>query len=198
MTIDELTNVQESILAKELREIYYNAEIEGTNDDKSQFLSSIITLVNESNKTQRDYFQAHPDTSFAFSTVHDLCALFIEKYKTVLSSAERFAYSINDQFGYTVDITSVVCPFLLSQFGVTNEFLSFYIGLGMTITGIIIDGLANKEARRREKLNEKQIITLCTVLKNKLEDAQKANLSSEERAALEKSIVELEKISNSK
>lgn len=198
MNIEELTKEQERQLAIDLQEIYYCAEIQGLNDDKSQFLASVIQIINESKHIHLSDSQRNPEYAYFFSSAHDLCLAFCNRFKATIDSAEKLAFAINDKFGNTIDIASIVCPFVLSQFGVNNDYLSFYIALGMTVAKIVCDNLAKKEEYRRDTSNINRIEDVCSALKEYLEVAKQESIKPEDNAALEKSLAEISRIVDSK
>lgn len=154
----------------------------------------MVQLVDMSIQTQKKQFDAHPEYKYRISLTHDLAVAFIEKYNIILDKAEQFAYTINDQFGRGIDIANVVCPYVLYQFGITDENLSFYIGLGMTIANIICDVLAKKRGEQAGKLNEEQISIICSSLRKLLINAKLMSNNSKECDEFQKSISELDKI----
>lgn len=194
MLIETITEDQETLIANGLRELYYLSEIEELHNDESQFLKNVVQLVNISIQIQKKEFDAHPEYAHRISTTHDLAVAFLEKYNIILDKAEQFAYTINDQFGHSIDIANIVCPYVLYQFGITDENLSFYIGFGMTIANIICDVLAKKEENKREKLNEEQIATICSSLRKLLINGKSMSNNSKECDEIQKSISELDKI----
>lgn len=194
MLIETITTDQEILIANALKEIYYLSEIEELHSDESQFLRDVVQLVYISIQTQKKQYDAHPEYAYRIPATHDLAVAFIEKYNIILDKAEQFAYTINDQFGYGIDIANVVCPYVLYQFGITDENLSFYIGLGMTIANIICDVLAKREENKREKLNKEQMSTICSSLRKLLINAKSMSNNSKECDELQKSISELDKI----
>lgn len=194
MLIETITTDQETLIANALKEIYFLSEIEESYSDESQFLKNVIQLVDISIQMQKKQFDAYPEFAHRIPSTHELAGAFIEKYKTALDKAERFAYTINDRFGHSIDIANVVCPYVLYQFGITDENLSFYIGIGMTIANIICDVLAKKEEKKQEKLSEEQMFAICSSLKRLLINAKLESDNPRECDELQKSISELDKI----
>lgn len=196
MTIDEITKYEEISLANSLKEIYYETVIEEMHEDSLTLLQEIISMVDISIKNQQNLFEKNPEFSYRISSTHDLSRAFLEKYKSAFNKIEKFAYSIDEHFGHIVDIESVVCPYVLYQLGVTDENISFYIGLGMVIANIVCNTLAKNEEKRIEKEEKKQTIFLCISMKHLLEDSKRYIETEESKQQIEQSLDEINKIIN--
>lgn len=193
MDASSILKPEEVLIANTLKNIYYISVVEDRHNDDSILLKDIITFVQESIDKQKNDFDHSSGVSFYLPSTHDLVNAFLEKYHTILSKTEDFAYSINSRFGYITDLASIVAPYFLYQAGITDENISFYIGFGLVIANIICDSLAGKKEEKNAKLNEKNIKTICQELKKQLNIS--TNYAEEDEvSAINKSIEEIDKI----
>lgn len=192
--INNITQENEAILSNSLRSIYSSAVLFETHDDESDFLKSIIELV-EADIEYSKSLRKDPSLSYRISNVHELTTAFIKKYQKVIDNAGKLAYSINEKYGYTIDIASVVGPYILYQFGITDENLSFYLALGMTISNIICDVFAKHEEKNIEKVKHDEEKAICKSIYHLLEGTKKRNqLHKVKDLQIEKSMNEIKKI----
>lgn len=192
--ICNITKENEALLSNSLRSIYSSAVLYGTFEDESDFFKSIIALV-ESDIKYSQSLRKDPSLSYRISNIHELASAFIKKYQKAIDKAGKFAYSINEKYGYTVDIASIVGPYILYQCGVTDENLSFYLTLGMTLSNIICDILAKHEEKNIEEMKNEETKTVCKAMYQLLEKTKKRNqLHRVHDAQIEKSMKELQKI----
>lgn len=192
--IYNITKENETLLSDSLRDIYSSAVLYGTFEDDSDFLKSIIELV-ESDIKHSKPVRRDPHLSYRVADIHELASAFIKKYQDVMNKAGKFAYSINEKYGYTVDIASIVGPYILCQCGVTDENLSFYLALGMTLSNIICDILAKQEEKNIEKMKNEEMKTICNAVYNLLENAKERNqLNKVQDSQIEESFGEIQKI----
>ena len=146
-----------TLLANELKNIYFLSTVTKQHSDNSELLRNINVLVDANIQNQREIFNANPEVSYCISNHNELIEAFLEKYSEVVEKAERFANSINTITGYGIDLVNVLCPFILYNLGITDASTSFYIGLGLVIAKIICDSLANKAKKKEEQLEKIQI-----------------------------------------
>lgn len=126
-----------------------------------------------------------------------MATAFIKKYQKAIDNAGKLAYSINEKYGYTIDIASVVGPYILYQCGITDENLSFYLALGMTLSNIICDILAKHEEKNIEKVKQEETKAICKSIYQLLERTKKRNhLHRVKDLQIEKSMNEIQKILN--
>lgn len=192
--ICNITKEDEAQLSNSLRSIYSSAVLYGTFEDESDFLKSIIELVESDIKygqsLRKDFF-----LSYRISSIHELASAFIKKYQKAIDKAGKFAYSINEKYGYTVDIASIVGPYVLYQCGVTDENLSFYLALGMALSNIICDALAKHEEKSIEEMKIEETKTVCRSIYHLLDKTNKRNqLHRVHDSQIEKSMKEIQKI----
>ena len=192
--ICNITKENEAQLSNSLRSVYSSAVLYGTFEDESDFLKSIIELV-ESDIKYSQSLRKDPSLSYRISNVHELASAFIKKYQNAIDKAGKLAYSINEKYGYTVDIASIVGPYILYQCGVTDENLSFYLALGMILSNIICDILAKHEEENIEKMKNEETKTVCKSIYHLLEKTKKRNqLHRVHDSQIEKSMKEIQKI----
>lgn len=192
--ICNMTLESKAILSNSLRSIYSSVVLYETYDDQSEFLNSIIELV-ESDLNNSQTMSKMAGVSYRISNVDELAAAFIKQYQKVIDKAGEFAYSINEKFGYTMDIASVVGPYILYQCGITDESITFYLALGMVLSNIICDVLAKHKENDIEKKNDDEMKAVCKSLYHLLEQAKKQNqLHGIHDSQIEKSLKEIEKI----
>ena len=192
--ICNITKENEAQLSNSLRSVYSSAVLYGTFEDESDFLKSIIELV-ESDIKYSQSLRKDPSLSYRISNVHELASAFIKKYQNAIDKAGKLAYSINEKYGYTVDIASIVGPYILYQCGVTDENLSFYLALGMILSNIICDILAKHEEENIEKMKNEETKTVCKSIYHLLEKTKKRNqLHGVHDSQIEKSMKEIQKI----
>lgn len=183
MEVIALRQEQEISLANSLKTIYYCAFIEDEFSDDSGLLETIQVLVEDSIRCQKEIFNANPEVSYRISSTKQLAEAFFKKYSEILDNAETIAYSINNKVGYSTDIASIICPYVLCQMGVTSENVSFYIGLGMVIANIICDMLAKKQEDKiatQDKLENEEIKKICQEMKKYLDNSTNTQGSKEE------------------
>lgn len=192
--INNITQENEAVLSNSLRSIYSSVVLYGAHDDESDFLKSIIELV-EADIEYSQSLRKDPSLSYRISNIHELATAFIKKYQKVIDNAGKLAYSINEKYGYTIDIASVVGPYILYQCGITDENLSFYLALGMTMSNIICDVLAKHEEKNIEKLKHEETKVICKSIYQLLEKTKKRNqLHRVKDLQIEKSMNEIQKI----
>lgn len=192
--INNITQENEVILSNSLRNIYFSVVLYEAHDDESDFLKSIIELV-EADIEYSQSLRKDPSLSYRISNVHELATAFIKKYQKVIDSAGKLAYSINEKYGYTIDIASVVGPYILYQFGITDENLSFYLALGMTISNIVCDVLAKHEEKNIEKIKHDEEKAICKSIYYLLDRTKKRNqLHKVKDLQIDKSMNEIKKI----
>lgn len=192
--IDVLSHEQKTAIANVLNNIYYEVVIEETYSDNSRLLGNIIAIVDESNNIKRDYLKGNPEVSFRLSASDILVKLFGEKYNKLLDKVCSFAFHINTRLGYSTDLASVVCPYILYEFGVTNEEVSFYLGLGMVLANIICDSLSQIKTEQMEKTDEtceKEVYKTLIIL---LEEARKNTKSKQSKKQICESLDQISKI----
>ena len=194
--IYNMTQENEVMLSNSLRSIYSAAVLYEEYDDESDFLKSIIELV-EADIEYSQSLRRDPTLSYRISNVHELAAAFIKKYQKVIGVSAKFAYSVNEKYGYTIDVASIVGPYILYQCGITDENLSFYLAIGMTLSNIICDVLAKHEEKNIEKVKNEETKTICKSLYQLLERTSKRNQLHRKRdLQIEKSMKEIQKILN--
>lgn len=194
--INNITQENEVILSNSLRNIYSSVVLYEAHDDESDFLKSIIELV-EADIEYSQSLRKDPSLSYRISNVHELATAFIKKYQKVIDSAGKLAYSINEKYGYTIDIASVVGPYILYQFDITDENLSFYLALGMTISNIVCDVLAKHEEKNIEKIKHNEEKAICKSIYHLLDRTKKRNqLHKVKDLQIDKSMNEIKKILN--
>lgn len=194
--IYNMTQENEAMLSNSLRSIYSSAVLYEEYDDESDFLKSIIELV-EADIEYSQSLKRDPALSYRISNVHELAAAFIKKYQKVIDVSAKFAYSVNEKYGYTTDVASIVGPYILYQCGITDENLSFYLAIGMTLSNIICDVLAKHEEKNIEKVKNEETKTICKSLYQLLEKTSKRNQLHRKRdLQIEKSMKEIQKILN--
>ncbi len=165
-----------------------------TFEDESDFLKSIIELV-ESDIKYNQSLRQDPSLAYRIPNIHELASAFIEKYQKAIDQAGKLAYSINEKYGYTVDIASIVGPYILYQCGVTDDNLSFYLALGMTLSNIICDILAKHEENNIQVMKNEETKTVCKAIFQLLEKTKKRNeLHRVHDPQIEKSIKEIQKV----
>lgn len=192
MDVLSISKTEEVLLANTLKNIYYISVVEDEHDDDTIFLKDIVTLVEKSIEKQNaiDHSSGY---SFYLPSTHDLANAFLEKYHAALSTTEDFAYSINSRFGYITDLASVIAPYFLYQVGITDENISFYIGLGLVIANIICDRLARKKEDKNAELSDKNTKIICQELKKQL-NISKNYAKEDDVIVINKSIEEIDKI----
>lgn len=195
MDISLISKNDEILLANSLKKIYYIAVIEDEHDDDSVLLQDIIALVEGELGHQKKSFEDSSGYSFYLPSTHEIILAFWERYHDVISKAENLAYSINSRFGYFDDLAGIIAPYILYQTGITNENISFYIGLGLVIAKIICDALASKKEEKIEAVDKKNIKLICKGLKEQLV-ISKNYATEEEINNIDKSIEEIDKIIN--
>ena len=194
--IYNMTQENEVMLSNSLRSIYSSAVLYEEYDDESDFLKSIIELV-EADIEYSQSLRRDPTLSYRISNVHELAAAFIKKYQKVIDVSAKFAYSVNEKYGYTIDVASIVGPYILYQCGITDENLSFYLAIGMTLSNIICDVMAKHEEKNIEKVKNEETKTICKSLYQLLERTSKRNQLHRKRdLQIEKSMKEIQKILN--
>lgn len=193
--IYNITRDDETKLANSLRKIYSSVVISESFKDQSEFLQNIIFLVDDDIKYGQSLREGNPALSYRISTTHELATAFIKKYQNVIDKAGKLAYSANEKYGYTIDIASVIAPYILYQFGITDENFSFYIALGMTLSNIICNILAKHEEKNIKQLENEQIATICKATYHLLQKTQKRNqLHNVHDTQIQKSLVETGKL----
>lgn len=185
----KISSEQAIKLANVLNEIYWSTEVEKTYTDSSLLLRDIISLV-KSNINHTELIRLeNPTYAHRIPSAQQLAELFLNKYNKILNQVSEYAYSINRRFGYTIDLVSVVCPYVLYLFGITDENLSFYIALGLAVSNIICDTLAVKKEASIEKEDTDEKIATINAMIILLENAQKYN-----NIQIESSLNELRKL----
>ncbi|MBQ9886100.1 MAG: hypothetical protein IJM37_04470 [Lachnospiraceae bacterium] len=195
MSVEMLSKTQEISIANALKELYYDSIIEGQFHDDSELFYDIESLVEQSMKRQNEAITDAGGISLRFSNTKELANAFLDKYRKCIITTENFAYEINDRFGYTIDLASVIGPYFLYQAGVTDETISFYLALGLAVANVICDSLASKKKARNEIMDEKRINVICTEL-TKLLVLSKANADEKDQKAINKSIEEIGKVTS--
>lgn len=193
MDISLISKNQKTSLENALKEIYYIAVVEEEHDDDSILLQDIIALVEETLECQKKNFENLSGISPFLGSKYDLVKAFLIKYQEIIMKAENFAYSINVRFGYFNDLASIVAPYILYRTGITDENISFYIGLSLVVANIICDSLANKKEEKKDAIEEKNIKIICQELEKQLVIA-KNYAKDEEIEIINKSIEEINKI----
>lgn len=175
-------------LAIQLKTMYYESYIEEDYTDDSEILL-IITEVVEAYIQEQKVTQLSSSDSFILIHTNELVESFLQRINVIVLECEKFAYVVNAKFGHTIDLANVICPYVLYKMGVTDEGISFYLALGMTIANIICDSLANEEQERLDKIEKMEIEEIkrtCIEMKNyistntlnknlpEIENAQKA------------------------
>lgn len=181
-------------LANVLNEIYYEVVIEECYYDDLDLLQGIIACVDKNNQMKKDVFLANPSSAFALDTNAQLVELFVDKYKSVLDKACTVAWKINTKFSYTIDVASVVAPYILYELGVTSDSVAFYMGLGMVLANIVCDSLSNmKEEQINKKIdsNSKEIYKAINVL---LIEAKKNAKGNKAKAQIDESLEQISKL----
>ena len=84
-----------TLLANELKNIYFLSTVTKQHSDNSELLRNINVLVDANIQNQREIFNANPEVSYCISNHNELIEAFLEKYSEVVEKAERFANSIN-------------------------------------------------------------------------------------------------------
>lgn len=192
--ISNMTLENEVMLANSLRDIYSSVVLYKTYSDTSELLNNIIELV-ESDSNNNHTMSKMTPFSYRISNVDDLAAAFIKKYQKSIDKAGEFAYSINKKYGYTMDIASIVGPYILYQCGITDESIAFYLSLGMVLSNIICDVLAKQKENYIQKKNNDDMKAVCKSLYHLLEKAIKQNqLQGTCDIQMEKSLKEIQKI----
>jgi hypothetical protein len=192
--ICNITKENEALLSNSLRSIYSSAVLYEAFEDESDFLKSVIELV-ESDIKYSQSLRKDPSLAYRIPNIHELAVAFIEKYQTAIDKAGKLAYSINEKYGYTVDIVSIVGPYILYQCGVTDDNLSFYLALGMTLSNIICDILANHEENNMQAMRNEETQTVCKAIYQLLEKTKKRNeLHRVHDLQIEKSMKEIQKV----
>ncbi len=192
--ICNITEENQVLLSNSLRSIYSSAVLYETFEDESEFLKSIIELV-ESDIKYSQSIRKGLSLSYRISNFHELSSAFIKKYQRVIDKAGKLAYSINEKYGYTVDIASIVGPYILYQCGITDENLSFYLALGMTLSNIICDILAKHEENNIDVMKNEETKTVCKAIYQLLEKTKKRNdLHGVRDSQIEKSMREIQKM----
>ena len=189
MSVEMLSKTQEISIANALKELYYDSIIEGQFHDDSELFYDIESLVEQSMKRQNEAITDAGGISLRLANA------FLDKYRKCIITTENFAYEINDRFGYTIDLASVIGPYFLYQAGVTDETISFYLALGLAVANVICDSLASKKKARNEIMDEKRINVICTEL-TKLLVLSKANADEKDQKAINKSIEEIGKVTS--
>ena len=181
-------------LSHVLNEIYYAVIIEESYYDDLDLLQGIIACVDKNNQIKKDVFLANPHTAFALDTNAQLVELFVNKYRSVLDKACTVAWKINAKFSYTIDIASVVAPYILYKLGVTSDCVAFYMGLGMVLANIVCDSLSNMKEEHMDKksdFNNKEIYKAINVL---LIEAKKNAKGKKAKAQIDKSLEHISKL----
>ena len=181
-------------LAHILNEIYYEVAIEENYYDDLDLLKDIIACVEKNNQMKRDVFIANAGVAFALDTNKQLVELFVDKYRGVLDRACTIAWRINTKFSYTIDIASVVAPYILYELGVTSDSIAFYVGLGMVLANIVCDSLSNiKEDQLSEKADSDNK-EICKALNVLLNEAKKKAKGKEAKKQIDESIEQISKL----
>lgn len=195
MSVELLSNTQEIRIANALKEIYYSSIVDDQFQDDSELFQCIVLLVDQNMASQREAIVSAGGAALRFSNTKELANAFWNNYRKCILATEEFAYKINNCLGYSVDLVSIIAPYFLYQAGVTDETLSFYIGLGLVVANIICDSLASKKAARDDAADEKNIKAICTEF-TKFLTLSKKHVNEKEQDVINKSIEELEKIIN--
>lgn len=190
-------NEKHIALANALNEIYWSSIVEEKYDISSDFLCNIIKLVEENQEYVQSIKRQDTKVAYRIPSAQHLAESFLNKYKEAIEKARSFAYMINMQFGYTVDIASVVGPYILYLIGVTDESMAFFISLGMTIANIICDNLASKHEEQLVLSDEKDRKQVLEAIEYLLEKAQLSASVDNDRQQTTKSLGEIRKIIDS-
>lgn len=194
--LNNITKSDEVLLSNCLRSIYSSAVLYETFDDDSELLNTIITLVEIDIEYEKSLVK-DPTLSYRISNYHELAAAFIKKYHIIIDKAGKLAYSINEKYGYSIDLASIIGPYLLYQLGITDDCFSFYLSLGMTISNIICDILSKHEEKNIERIKNEETKKICKSVNLLLVKANEKNQQcGENDPQIPKSIAEIQKIIN--
>lgn len=194
--LNNITKSDEVLLSNCLRSIYSSAVLYETFEDDSELLNSIITLVEIDIEYEKSLVK-DPALSYRISNYHELASSFIKYYHLLIDKAGKLAYSINDKYGYSIDIASIIGPYLLYELGITDDTFSFYLSLGMTISNIICDILAKHEEKNIERMKNEETKMICRLLKQLLVKVNENNQQcGENDPQIQKSIDEIQKITD--
>lgn len=175
LTTINVSNKQANQLANALNEIYWAVEVEGAQINTSFLYKDIACLV-ESNVNSVQKIRANnPTLAYRISSTRELAEEFLKKYNTIINKSMDYAYSINRRFGHTIDIVSVVCPYVMYLLEITDETYSFYIGLGLAISNIICDALSAEKEKRLEAEETSEKVEIFKALISLLEKSKRYN-----------------------
>ena len=181
-------------LAHVLNEIYYEVTIEENYYDDLDLLKDIIACVDKNNQMKREVFIANTDVAFALDTNAQLVELFVDKYRSVLDRACTIAWKINTKFSYTIDVASVVAPYILYELGVTSDSIAFYIGLGMVLANIVCDSLSNMKEDQLSEKTDSDNKEICKAINVLLNEAKKKAKGKEAKKQIDESIEQISKL----
>lgn len=181
LVLDNISQ-KETIIANALRDIYSSVVLYESYEDDSDLLKTIIDLVEKDIERDRSS-KLGANIQCRSVNTHELANAFLERYEQVFDKARIFASSINKRYGHTIDVASIVGPYILYLFGVTDVTLSFYITLGLALSNVICDSLANskdeEDSKEKERAENQKNKTICRTLLSILEVIEDCDSHSE-------------------
>lgn len=181
LVLDNISQ-KETIIANALRDIYSSVVLYESYEDDSDLLKTIIDLVEKDIERDRSS-KLEANIQYRRVNTHELANAFLERYEQVFDRARIFASSINKRYGHTIDVASIVGPYILYLFGVTDVTLSFYITLGLALSNVICDSLANskdeEDSKEKERAENQKNKTICRTLLSILEVIEDCDSHSE-------------------
>jgi hypothetical protein len=132
----------------------------------------VVELQNEADKA---FFAEHKGVSFAYDSSEELAARFLAKTEDIFDDVGKAMAKISTAYSNVSDVLAITVPYVLLKFGVGNQEVGLFVGLGILISQIVIQHIAEKHDKKTQ-VSKADLLKLIEVNKAFLEKIEMSEL----------------------
>ncbi|MDD3416386.1 MAG: hypothetical protein PHY47_20680 [Lachnospiraceae bacterium] len=110
--------------------------------------SIAVNSVETQNKLDIAFFDEHKGIAFAYESHNELTKRFLSKIKILMDDAFNTVSKIATTYSNVTDIMAVTVPYVMLKFGVDNQEIGLFVGLGILVSQIIVERIAENKGNK--------------------------------------------------
>jgi hypothetical protein len=135
-----------------------------------------IESVEIQNELDKVFFAENKGVAFAHETHNELTERFLSKIKSIMNDTFDVISEVATTYANVTDIMAVTVPYVLLKFGVDNQEVGLFIGLGILVSQIIVERITEKKANTT-KVNREDFRKLIEINKAYLDNIAEENIT---------------------
>ena len=169
------TENQAKQISVSLHRIYEAVVFDGKTSIVGCTITSIaIESIEIQNELDKAFFAENKGVAFAHDTHNELTERFLAKIKNIMNDVYDTVSKVATTYTNVTDIMAVTVPYVLLKFGVDNQEVGLFVGLGILVSQIIVERIAEKK-EKESKVNITDFRQLVKINKEYLDSISEEN-----------------------